>query len=80
MIPYSTSARESLSSFHHLAFPLVPSYTLQENTIMPATPRKSGASSSTPAEVSLVQLGNCLVNLPSALTAVLENANTVRIM
>lgn len=30
-----------------------------------------------PAEVGLVQLKNCLVNLPSALVTVLVNANTV---
>jgi len=30
------------------------------------------------AEVALVQLKNCLVNLPSSLVSVLSNANTVR--
>lgn len=29
------------------------------------------------AEVALVQLKNCLVNLPSSLVSVLSNANTV---
>jgi hypothetical protein len=32
----------------------------------------------TRAEVALVQLKNCLVNLPSSLVSVLSNANTVR--
>jgi hypothetical protein len=33
----------------------------------------------TRAEVALVQLKNCLVNLPSSLVSVLSNANTVRL-
>ncbi|KAL9044184.1 MAG: hypothetical protein Q9214_002661, partial [Letrouitia sp. 1 TL-2023] len=32
--------------------------------------------SATPAEVGLVQLKNCLVNLPQSLVSILENANT----
>ena len=39
---------------------------------MPATARQSPAS----AEIALVQLKNCLINLPSSLVAVLVNANT----
>ena len=31
----------------------------------------------TPAEVGLVQLRNCLVNLPQSMVTVLVNANTV---
>ncbi|MCJ1364259.1 Peroxisome biosynthesis protein pex1 [Acarospora aff. strigata] len=39
---------------------------------MPATARQSPAQ----AEVALVQLKNCLINLPSSLVSVLVNANT----
>jgi len=39
---------------------------------MPATARQSAA----PAEIALVQLKNCLINLPSSLVAILVNANT----
>lgn len=39
---------------------------------MPATARQSPA----PAEIALVQLKNCLINLPSSLVAILVNANT----
>jgi len=43
---------------------------------MAPSPNK-GEAQAYPAEISLVQLGNCMVNLPSALTAVLEDANIV---
>lgn len=33
----------------------------------------------TSAEISLVHLKNCLVNLPSSLSALLANVNTVRL-
>ncbi|KAL9610349.1 MAG: hypothetical protein Q9167_004947 [Letrouitia subvulpina] len=36
----------------------------------------SARKSATPAEVGLVQLKNCLVNLPQSLVSILENANT----
>lgn len=38
-------------------------------------PRKNAQS--TPAELSLVHLRNCLVNLPSSLVSLLVNINTV---
>jgi peroxin-1 len=39
-------------------------------------PRKNAQS--TAAEISLVHLQNCFVNLPSSLASLLANVNTVR--
>lgn len=57
---------------------ITPSRILQEQRAMAPTPKKNEAQAYA-AEVALVQLGNCMVNLPSALTAVLENENVVSI-
>lgn len=40
-------------------------------------PRKNAHS--TTAEISLVHLQNCLVNLPPSLASLLSNVNTVRL-
>jgi peroxin-1 len=40
------------------------------------TPRKNAQS--TAAEISLVHLQNCLVNLPASLASLLATVNTVR--
>ncbi|KAI9833462.1 MAG: hypothetical protein M1819_003620 [Sarea resinae] len=42
----------------------------------PARRRSSSGGSATQAEVSLVSLKNCLVNLPSSLVSILVNSNT----
>lgn len=45
----------------------------------PTTRKAPRGPQAQPAEVSHVSLKNCLVNLPSALVAVLVDSNTVRI-
>jgi hypothetical protein len=68
----SRTAREA-SYFTHIAF-----YSCIILHIMAPDPRRRN-SQATSAEISLVHLKNCLVNLPSSLSSILVNVNTVRV-
>jgi hypothetical protein len=51
-------------------------FGVHDNSALNMAPKKPAAT----AEVALIPLKNCLVNLPSSLVALLVNANTVSLL